>query len=190
MVLWDSQEGTLTWEIDVAETGLYNLALVYCPIKMKGNDIQLGLSIDGKRPYTNADTLAFPRLFRDEVEAGRETDGRFEIDAQGNEVRPTAAEVLNGRPTKRLIPGRVQRRAAVLSGKGEAHAVSGYADGGDGAFEIRFYPASDTVDYEQALAVWNAEGAKDSSGYSQKYEAEETASKSSNVLSPPTIRAA
>lgn len=185
VVLWDSQEGTLTWEIDVAETGLYNLALVYCPIKMKGNDIQLGLSIDGKRPYTNADTLAFPRLFRDEVEAGRETDGRFEIDAQGNEVRPTAAEVFEWQTyeaidSKGAYNGALQfylekgKHTLSLDMQMEAMALS----------EIRFYPASDTVDYEQALAVWNAEGAKDSSGYSQKYEAEETASKSSNVLFP------
>lgn len=185
VVLWDSQEGRLTWEMEVKETGLYNLALVYCPIRMKGNDIQVGLSIDGKLPYTNADTLSFPRLFRDEVDAGKETNGRFEIDSQGNEVRPTAVEIFDWQTyeaidSKGAYNGPLQfylekgKHTLSLEMQMEAMALS----------EIRFYPAADTADYEQALAAWDAKGAKDSSGYYQKYEAEETAAKSANVLFP------
>ncbi|HJD24684.1 MAG TPA: extracellular solute-binding protein [Firmicutes bacterium] len=185
VVLWDSQEGKLTWQVNVPESGLYNMALVYAGIELKGNDIQVELTIDGKLPHTSADSLTYPRLYHDEVDPEKETDGRFEIDSQGNEVRPDAVETFAWQTyetidTDGVYNGPLQfyleegTHTISLEMKMEAFALS----------EIRFYPPTDTVSYADKLAEWEAQGAKDSSGYSQKYEAELMESKSSNLLYP------
>lgn len=185
VVLWDSQEGKLTWQIEVPETGLYNMSLLYAPIELKGNDIQLAMLIDGKLPYTNADSLAYPRLYRDQVDPEKETDGRFEVDSQGNEVRPDAVETFEWQnyetiDSKGAYNGPLQfylekgTHTITLEMQMEAFALA----------EIQFYPPVDTPSYADKLAEWEAQGAKDSSGYYQKYEAELMDSKSSNLLYP------
>ena len=185
VVLWISQEGTLTWQVEVPESGLYNMALVYAPIALKGNDIQLSLLVDGKLPYTNADSLSYPRLFRDQADPDAQTDGRFEIDSQGNEVRPDAVEIFDWQTyetidSKGAYNGPLQfylekgTHTISLEMQAEAFALE----------EIRFYPASDTAAYEEKLAEWEAQGAGDSSGYYQQYEAELMETKSSSLLFP------
>lgn len=181
---WDSQEGTVTWEFDVAEEGLYNLAFNYCPMKLKSNDIQLGILLDGSFPFTNAKTITLPRVFLDETYQSYH-DWDFEIDNLGNEIRPKANEVFEWQ-TYTVVDGDGQyngelqfylskgKHTITLEMQLEALAIH----------SLVFYQADKTEDYASVLNNWNAMGAKDSSGYLQIYQAEKSFLKSSNTLFP------
>lgn len=81
---WDSESGYVEWEVDVPETGLYNLALNYFPVEAKGRDIELGLYIDGKAPFDIAENFHFYRVWKNKTSIQR--DGR------GNDIRPKLGE--------------------------------------------------------------------------------------------------
>src|SRR4030095_10511973 len=48
------ENGKIEWEINVPESGMYNIELLYYPIDGKGNSIERMISIDGKVPYNEA----------------------------------------------------------------------------------------------------------------------------------------
>lgn len=87
---WTSEEGTVTWEFTVSESGLYVIDLVYKAIEGRGKSIEMALLVDGKSPFNEAGELVFPRLFRDEYDE----DGRFLKDRLGNELIPTQSELF------------------------------------------------------------------------------------------------
>jgi ABC-type glycerol-3-phosphate transport system substrate-binding protein len=184
VLCWDSQEGTVTWEFDVAEEGLYNLAFHYSPMKLKSNDIQVGIRLDGTFPFFNAKTITLPRMFLDETYRTYE-DWDFENDNLGNELRPKANEVFdwqfytvvdgdgqyNGELQFFLSQG---RHTITLEMQLEALAIN----------SLVFYQADKIADYNAVLDEWNAEGVKDTTGFMQIFQAEKSYMKSSNTLFP------
>lgn len=82
--LLSEEEGTVTWEIDVPETGLYNILLDYYPYPGKGMNIVRELKINGELPFAEADYLSFGRLWKDAQEVQR--------DVNDNERRPSQVE--------------------------------------------------------------------------------------------------
>ena len=88
---WDSEEGEVTWEIVVPQTGTYRMALTYQAIKGRDKPIWLSLKIDGETPFDEAELFQFSRIFRDESQ----DDGRFAQDVNGNEILPRYVEVFD-----------------------------------------------------------------------------------------------
>ncbi len=78
------EEGYIEWEVEVAEAGLYNIALNYYPIVGKGNPIERELLINGILPFEEAKYLAFQRIWGDAEE--------IKVDNQGNELYPLQQE--------------------------------------------------------------------------------------------------
>lgn len=78
-------ESYITWEIDVPETALYAINVLYYTMEGKNSDIERALSIDGEKPFTEASGLIFPRTWKD---AGEATE-----DVHGNQLRPKSEEV-------------------------------------------------------------------------------------------------
>lgn len=78
------EEGSITWEIRVPESGLYNLEVEYYPIEGKNNTIERELRINGELPFDGAQYLEFSRIWMDANEIRR--------DARDNDVRPTQVE--------------------------------------------------------------------------------------------------
>lgn len=66
--------GTISWEIDVQEEGLYNVAVKYQAMKGKGSDIDREFMIDGKLPFSEARHLVFHRLWNNEGPTVRDDD--------------------------------------------------------------------------------------------------------------------
>lgn len=86
-VLWESGEGSVTWSVTVPKTGLYNIALDYCPIKGKGSSIDLGIKIDGEYPFSEANSTTFPRIWKDDSD-------KMLMDENGDEYTPGVTEVF------------------------------------------------------------------------------------------------
>jgi len=56
---------TMEWTVDVPEEGLYNLTLVYLPVQGRGASMELELTLNGERPFSEAGYLLFHRIFGD-----------------------------------------------------------------------------------------------------------------------------
>lgn len=84
-VLFTGEESSVTWKIQVPESGRYQLRITYYTIEGKGSDIGRSVKIDGKSPFEESADLAFGRVWED--------DGEVKTDYQGNEIRPNAQEV-------------------------------------------------------------------------------------------------
>ncbi|EKN65203.1 CUT1 family carbohydrate ABC transporter substrate-binding protein [Neobacillus bataviensis LMG 21833] len=78
------EEGTMKWDFDVPEAGLYNVQIDYYPYKGKGMNIERELKINGEIPFRNAQYLSFSRVWKDA--------NKVKKDANQNEIRPSQVE--------------------------------------------------------------------------------------------------
>lgn len=184
VLYWDSQEGTVTWEFQVEEEGFYNLALEYCPIALKNGNIQLGIQLDGAFPFYNARTITLPRLFLDETYEGY-NDGQFELDKAGNELRPKQNEIFEWQ-SYTVVDGDGQYNGSLqfFLSKGTHTITLEMQREAIAIHKLLFYQADITDDYEAVINRWNSQGAADSSGFLQIFQAEKSFVKSSNTLFP------
>lgn len=79
------ESGLIEYEVNITEAGLYDLSLLYYPIKGKNAAIQRGVFIDGKLPYSELALLEFQRVWVNGTE-------EWEKDNQGNDLKPTQVE--------------------------------------------------------------------------------------------------
>jgi ABC-type glycerol-3-phosphate transport system substrate-binding protein len=80
-----SDEGTVAWTVNVPSAGLYAIKLTYCSVTDKTNSIERVLYINNEVPFSEARYLLMKKTWKNNY-----TDGRFEKDANGNELRPTS----------------------------------------------------------------------------------------------------
>lgn len=78
--------GSITWEFDVAQDGMYHIDMRYYTVKGKDSDIEREIMIDGEYPFTEARSLTFNRVWKNE-------NAQFERDERGNDLAPTQIEV-------------------------------------------------------------------------------------------------
>lgn len=81
---WSNDSGTVEWEVDIPETGLYNISIKYMTMTGKSSSIERELLIDGKRPFNEVRTLSFHRVWKDKSEIRRNN--------QDNDIRPSQVE--------------------------------------------------------------------------------------------------
>ncbi len=78
------ERGYLEWEVEVPESGLYNMDIMYYPVSGRSSSIERGLYINGERPFAEAAFLTFFRVWGDAEP--------FRIDNMGNHVRARQEE--------------------------------------------------------------------------------------------------
>ncbi len=75
---------SLEFSADISESGWYEIELTYFSGLSDGFNTERGISIDGKLPYSEADSVTLFGVWKDE---NGKTDGRrFKTDSQGNEL--------------------------------------------------------------------------------------------------------
>ena len=84
VILWNSADGNIVFDLDVQETGNYCLLAEYCPMLSGSPDIELEMEIDGKLPYDTASRMTLGRVWIDEHE--------IYTDIRGNQVRPAQVQ--------------------------------------------------------------------------------------------------
>ncbi|MGN1410844.1 MAG: hypothetical protein ACI4XJ_11810, partial [Eubacteriales bacterium] len=77
--------GKVTWTVNIPKAGLYAVKLTYCSASEKTNSIERMLYINGSVPFSEARYLCMKKKW-----VNNYTDGRFEKDSNGNELRPTS----------------------------------------------------------------------------------------------------
>ena len=83
-VVLTEDRSSVTWYVDVQKEGFYNVEMEYVAVPSRNVEMERILYINGEIPFTGADVLTFPRLWRD--------GGEIKFDNQGNSIRPAQEE--------------------------------------------------------------------------------------------------
>lgn len=83
-VLYTEVGSTVTWNVQVPETGFYNLYMEYLLPESRGVAAEREVRINGEVPFEDARNITFSRIWTD--------GGKVRVDNQGNEIRPTQVE--------------------------------------------------------------------------------------------------
>ena len=81
-----NDDGRVTWSFELPEEGMYTILIEYCSVSDKTNSIERTLYINGTVPFAEARYLLLKKTWVNEYAA----NGRFELDGNGNELRPTS----------------------------------------------------------------------------------------------------
>lgn len=60
---WESGKGSIGYDINVPQSGLYNICFSYYPLEGSGNKIELGVQIDDGFPYSELTSFSLNRTF-------------------------------------------------------------------------------------------------------------------------------
>ena len=78
------ESGTIEWEVDIPEEGMYNIYVEYYPVESRGINIERGVLVNGEVPFYGADAVTFSRVWADSTEITK--------DNRGNDIRPSQKE--------------------------------------------------------------------------------------------------
>ncbi len=95
---YTSNDGSVTWDVNVLETGFYNIHITYYPEKTRteslvvlersgGASIEKALYINGELPFKGANNLKFARVWTDAQETVQ--------DLNGNDMKPAQKEIFD-----------------------------------------------------------------------------------------------
>lgn len=85
VLVWKNSDDWFEWQIDIPESGLYNIYVEYYALGESSNLIQRELMIDGNVPFNEASNIPFYKLWEDE--------GKTTFNNVGDEVRPKQVEI-------------------------------------------------------------------------------------------------
>lgn len=85
--LYTGTNSEVTFEVEIPQTGYYNLYMEYLIPESRGVAAERGVMINGEFPFEDARNIAFTRIWTD--------GGAVKTDNQGNEIRPVQVEVYD-----------------------------------------------------------------------------------------------
>lgn len=77
---WANQEGSVSWTVNIPETGVYNIKMIYEALESNTNDVEFSLLIDGESPYATASRITLRKRWINESE--------IKQDSRQNDIRP------------------------------------------------------------------------------------------------------
>jgi len=84
-VVWTGDSGSIHWDVDVPEEGLYQIGIRYFPVEGNTSPIERELHIDEAAPFEEANRFVFTRVWGNVLSA-------VERDSRGNDLRPRQTE--------------------------------------------------------------------------------------------------
>ncbi|BBH24957.1 ABC transporter substrate-binding protein [Paenibacillus baekrokdamisoli] len=172
------ESGTVHWQIEVPEEGLYNIAIRYYPINGKSSSIERQLLINGVSPFDGAERLAFPRIWSNAL-------SKVAQDNRGNDLRPGQIEnpMWQEEPLKDMEGYYTEPYAFYFkAGVNKLSLVSlrepmmiDY---------IKLYQIEKPLTYEQLLADYEERGYKPALDQMIQIQGEDASMKSSPMLYP------
>ena len=77
---WANQEGSVSWTVNIPETGVYNIKMIYEALESNTNNVEFSLLIDGESPYATASRITLSKRWINESE--------IKQDSRQNDIRP------------------------------------------------------------------------------------------------------
>lgn len=183
-----TEDSLIEYEFTVEEEGLYDLSVLYYPVKGKNSAIQRSIFLDGALPYEELSLVEFQRVWMMEdtgsyVNEDGVTVRSWEKDNQGNDLKPACVEAPEWIDSCLYdSEGYVTTQLSLYLTAGE-HTVS--MAGLREPMLVRSLRLSNHISsesYETVKAAQNASGAQDTSGHVIRIEAENAVKSSSQML--------
>ncbi len=185
-----SEDSLIEYEIEVEETGFYNMSLVYYPVAGKNSNIERSIFIDGELPFKEFSLVSFTRVWKIDAENTSVNDNGvttidWSADNQGNQEKPGMVEAPEWQQRYTYDSnGYISAPLYVYLEKGK-HTISLMSVREPVLLHsIVFNNVESTVDYSAYKAQMDKKGAKDASDAVIKIEAEFASKTSSQMLYP------
>ena len=184
------EESLIEWPLSVPESGLYDMSVLYYPYEGKNSAIQRAFFIDGELPYGEMAMVEFYRVWRNGdfpliVDEEGVTVHQWDKDNQGNHLKPSVEEIPEWVESALYDSnGYITGQLSVYLTEGE-HTLSMLAM--REPMLVRSITLKNTArpaPYAEVKAAGDAAGQKDTSGLSVRFEAENAAKTSSQMLYP------
>ena len=180
--LYTGETGTVQWDFEVEQAGLYQLEVLYYPVEGKSSSIERIIAIDGVVPFDEAQFIQFDRLWNNEL-------SDIKVDNQGNELRPRQVEAP--RWTTKLVQdsnGYITEPFQFYLSIG-THSLSFQASREPMILkELRLMQQQAVPTYESLLQQYEQAGMKETTGIQIRLEGESALVKSSPTLYPVSER--
>lgn len=170
------EQGTIEWEVEIKEAGLYNLSVLYYPFEGKSANIQRSVLIDGELPFSEASRIEFRRYWSDESEEIRTDSAGNDIQQRQVETPVWSVEVLKDAKGYHADPFVFYLSKGVhtisLTSEREPLLIK----------ELRLTAPEEIPDYETVLKEYEANAYPDTDGEVIALEAEKAKYKSTPML--------
>ena len=91
------ENGYIEFEVQVPETGFYQLQVEYYPVAGKNSEIQRSFFVEGELPYGELSLIEFSRVWSTDVAQKNFAEGNRQVvwnkDSQDNDMKPVAVEI-------------------------------------------------------------------------------------------------
>lgn len=175
--------GSISWDVDIQASGLYQIDMEYAVVPDGGNDIQMNLLLNGEVPFAQASPLVFYRMYADESQDYKTMEG--------NQSFPSQVEVADW------------QKVSIKDSEGYYGDDTGlkfYLEKGSNKLtlqavkdkmiirSITVRPAEDLPDYASWLSAKQAEGAQIISDAAYRIQGEDATLKSNPSYYPRNDR--
>jgi ABC-type glycerol-3-phosphate transport system substrate-binding protein len=184
------EDSLVEFTFTVAESGLYNISVVYFNVEGRSSDIERTVFINGDLPYKELNQVKFTRVWHSEVSETRvNANGIVEKiwakDNQGNDTKPNSVELREWQ--NRFLydhNGYITKPLQVYFPAGE-HTIS-FLSRREPMLINRLVLSNQGVlkDYAEVKAEWDQKGARMTSGHNIMIEGEFATRTSSQMLYP------
>lgn len=179
----------IEYEVEVPETGFYQLEVEYYPVKGKNSEIQRSFFVDGELPYGELSLIEFSRVWSTDVAQKSFADGVYDVvwnkDTQGNDMKPTAVEIPEWIVSDLYDNnGYITSPLCIYLTKG-VHTISMNSQREPMLLRRLILTNREEIQcYEEVKAAWDAQGAVQTSGVNIEIQAENATKTSSQMLYP------
>ncbi len=169
------EEGRVTFEVEIPESGLYNIKLKYMALAESTVPITVGLYIDQELPFTEANTCPLSRTYQNE---------EIRQDQDGNDIRPNSVQVEEWRTQYLSDQTGVNGELYFYLEEG-SHLISIVSEGIPFLLEsIIIGQQPYTLSYQDYISLNRQNGYEDTEGILLTTQAENFSSQSDSVLWP------
>jgi len=177
-VVQTGETGSIYWDIDVPEDGLYQFKIRYFPVKGNSSPIEREFRIDGAAPFEEANRLVFSRVWRNEL-------SEVQQDRNGNDLRPRQIESpMWQEKTFNDAESFYKEPFSFYMSKGK-HRIELVSLREPMVIEyLQFYQEKPLPSYKELSDQYNAKGYQETKDLMIKMQGEDAAYKSSPSLYP------
>ena len=176
-----TEENEVSVQIDVLESGLYNLEVEYKPLEGGLSPIERRLYINGSQPFKELENIRFERCFKNATE--------IMLDKQGNDMIPDQQEVISV-SKKRIsdISGYYNNPYAFYLEKGINTITFVGMQENFSILAVRACPVKNPPSYSELEKIYKEKGYKNAEKSLPLINAENANLKSTYTLVPTTDR--
>ena len=174
-VLSDKATGSLSWQVNISKTGLYDIHIDYLPTVDDKSDIQRKIAIDGQLPFDESGNIGFLRKWSEEAEPA--------LDANGDEVTPKLVQVIDWDTNVVTdVDGMTMTPFRYLLTAGNHTITLEYVNADMYIGDISLIPSTAYKTYAEVKAEYDAKGYKEYTGEPVYKEGELSDYRSSQIL--------